>query len=68
MKMLVLALILTVFISPFCFAQDSEQSVDGFNLVQYDDGGQKKWELNGKSAEVEDEKVKIDEISALEFG
>lgn len=49
-------------------AQEADQSVDGFNLVQYEEGGEKKWELNGKSAKVEGEKVKIDEISALAFG
>jgi len=68
--MIILVLILMLFISPFAFAEDqvSQQTVDEFNLVQYDDGGQKKWKLNGKSAEVEGKKVKIDEISALTFG
>jgi len=57
----------------FCnvsLAQDSEeagQQIDGFSLVQYEDGGDKKWELNGKSADIEDERVKINEISAVAF-
>jgi len=50
------------------YAEEADQSVDGFSLVQYKDGGEKKWELNGKSAEVEEKEVKIDEISALAFG
>ena len=52
----------------FSVAEEADQSVDGFNLVQYEEGGEKKWQLNGKSAEVEGEKVKINEISALAFG
>lgn len=68
--MIILVLILMFFNSPFAFADDQaiQQTVGGFNLVQYDDGGGKKWTLNGKSAEVEDKKIKIDEISALTFG
>ncbi len=50
------------------FAQEGDQSVDGFSLVQYKDEGAKKWELSGRSAEVEEGKVKIDEVSALTFG
>jgi len=35
--------------------------------VQYEDTGEKKWEMKGKSAELEDNDVKINEISALSF-
>lgn len=79
--MMILVLILTLLISPFCYAQEEgaqeetaqqgagpAQEVSGFSLTQYEDGGAKKWELNGKSAEVEDEKVRIKEISAVAFG
>ncbi len=78
---MILVLILTLLISPFCYAQEEgaqeetaqqgagpAQEVSGFSLTQYEDGGAKKWELNGKSAEVEDEKVRIKEISAVAFG
>jgi len=48
--------------------KSSEQKVNGFSLVQYKDGGGKKWKLDGKSAEMENGRVKIDEVSALAFG
>ena len=53
----------------FCFAQEEEvdQQIDGFSLVQYEDGGDKKWELNGTSADVEEENVKVSEISGIAF-
>ena len=68
---IVFILVFALGIHSFCFAQgekgETEQQIDGFSLVQYEDGGDKKWELNGKSADVEDEKVKINEISAVAF-
>lgn len=57
--------------SCLCFAQEKKgpnQEVDGFSLVQYKEAGEKKWELSGKSAKVEENKIKIDYISALAFG
>ncbi|MBU1147878.1 MAG: LPS export ABC transporter periplasmic protein LptC [Candidatus Omnitrophica bacterium] len=50
------------------YAAESDQEVDGFSLVQYEDGGEKQWKLSGKSAEVEDDEIKIDEVSALSYG
>lgn len=44
------------------------QEIRSFSLAQYEDGGEKKWELNGKSAEVEGAKVKINTVSAIAFG
>lgn len=70
-KAIILVILLILSLSCVSFAQeDAEpaQEVDGFSLVQYEDGGKKKWELNGKSAEVEDDKVKVNEVSAVLFG
>ncbi|NQV03967.1 MAG: LPS export ABC transporter periplasmic protein LptC [Candidatus Omnitrophica bacterium] len=67
-RVIILAIAVNLSISSFSFAKEQEQTVDGFSLVQYEDGGAKKWELNGKSAEIEDGKVKIDKVSALAFG
>ena len=56
---------------PLCLAQEGEeagQKVDGFSLVQYEESGGKRWELKGKSADVEEGHVKIEEISAVAFG
>jgi len=69
--MIILFLILSLWVCPLCLAQEGEeadQKVDGFSLVQYEDGGKKKWELNGKSADVEEGSVKIKEPSAVGFG
>lgn len=52
------------------FAQEkkeSDQQIKGFNFIQYKDGGAEKWKLNGKSAEVKDNNIKIDDISAISF-
>ncbi|MFH1854682.1 MAG: LPS export ABC transporter periplasmic protein LptC [Candidatus Omnitrophota bacterium] len=66
--MISLFLILIMIICPACLAEEekkAEQKIDGFSLVQYDDGGGKKWEMNGRSAELEGDKVKIDAVSLL---
>ncbi len=57
-----------VFVAGFSFAAEPDQEVDGFSLMQYEDGGTKQWKLSGKSAEVEDDEIKIDEVSALSYG
>lgn len=70
-KMIVLLLVVSLSFGPFCFAQGDAgpgQEIDNFSLVQYKDGGGKKWELNGRSAEVGEDTVKINEVSALLFG
>ncbi len=70
-RFLVLAILVGFGAGSFCFAQAEErtdQEMGGFSLVQYEDGGAKKWELSGRSAEVRDGKVKINEVSALTFG
>jgi len=63
-------LCLSLSISRFCFAQDDEarQEVGNFSLVQYEDGGEKKWELKGRTAEAKGRNVEIDELSAIMFG
>ncbi len=63
--------LLAMNISFLCFAQDkakSDHQVNGFSLSQYEEDGRKKWELNGRSAGLEEDRVKINEISALAFG
>lgn len=55
-----------------CFAEDqkkpAQQEVKDFSFVQYKEGGDQKWKMNGKSAEVLDTEVKIEYLSALSFG
>lgn len=52
----------------FCQQKGQEQKIDGFSLAQYEEGGLKKWELNGKTAQVDGSKINIKEISGLIFG
>ena len=66
--MIILFLLLTLYICPACLAQEPDQEVDGFSLVQYEDGGEKQWKLSGKSAEVNDDTIEIGEVSALSYG
>lgn len=46
----------------------AQQEVKDFSFVQYKEGGSQKWKLNGQSAEVSDNKVNIEYLSALSFG
>lgn len=70
-KAIILTILLVLDLSCLSLAQEDRgqaQEVDGFSLVQYEDGGKKKWELNGKTAEVEEDEIKMDEPSAVLFG
>ncbi len=55
-----------------CIAEEKKepalQEVKDFSFVQYKEGGSQKWKMNGKSAEVLDNKVNIEYLSALSFG
>ena len=66
---IIISILLILNLSLYCFAAENpEQEVGNFSLVQYKEGGDKKWTLNGKSAQVEENNVKIDEVSAVAFG
>ncbi|MDP2920810.1 MAG: LPS export ABC transporter periplasmic protein LptC [Candidatus Omnitrophota bacterium] len=55
-----------------CFAEEKknepQQQVNDFSFVQYEEGGSQKWKLNGSSAEVIENTVNIERLSALSFG
>jgi LPS export ABC transporter protein LptC len=55
-----------------CFAEEkkeaAQQEVKDFSFVQYREGGTEKWKLSGRSAEVLDNRVDIEYLSALSFG
>lgn len=55
-----------------CFAEEkqeaAQQEVKDFSFVQYKEGGAEKWKLSGRSAEVLDNEVNIEYLSALSFG
>ena len=59
-------------LSSICFAEEkkeaAQQEVKDFSFVQYQEGGVEKWKMNGRSAEVSDNKVDIEYLSALSFG
>lgn len=69
MKLIISIVLLTLNFCHLLFAETKgEQEINGFSLVQYEDGGEKTWELYGKAAKIEDANVKIDEVSAVSFG
>ena len=65
-------LLFSFIFSSFSFAEEkkepAQQEVKDFSFVQYKEGGDQKWKLNGQSAEVVENKVNIDHLSALSFG
>ena len=66
-----LILFLVLILPNFCYAEEKKepaQEVKDFSFVQYKEGGGQKWKLDGKSAEVADNKVNIEYLSALSFG
>ena len=63
---------LILILSSACAAEEkkeaAQQDVKDFSFVQYREGGTEKWKLNGRSAEVLDNRVDIEYLSALSFG
>jgi len=72
MRNIIILILLILNLSVFCFAQIAQgepvQNLDGFSLVQYETAGEKKWELNGLSAEIGEDTIRIKEPSAVAFG
>lgn len=48
--------------------EPAQQEMKDFSFVQYKEGGDQKWKLSGQSAEVAENKVNIEHLSALSFG
>ncbi len=67
-----IAVLLVLFFTSPCIAEEKkepvQQEVKDFSFVQYQEGGNQKWKMNGRSAEVMDNKVNIEYLSALSFG
>jgi len=68
---------ITVFLllisASLCVAEEekkapAQQEVKDFSFVQYQEGGGQKWKMSGRSAEVLDNRVNIEHLSALSFG
>lgn len=71
-KIFIVIIFLSFLTGSFCFAEEqkdaAQQEVKDFSFVQYKEGGDQKWKLSGKSAEVSDNKVNIEYLSALSYG
>jgi LPS export ABC transporter protein LptC len=71
-KNLGITIFLILIIGSTCAAEEkkeaAQQEVKDFSFVQYREGGSEKWKLSGRSAEVLDNKVDIEYMSALSFG
>ncbi|MCX5688101.1 MAG: LPS export ABC transporter periplasmic protein LptC [Candidatus Omnitrophica bacterium] len=68
-----IAIFLLLIFTSLCAAEEekkatAQQEVKDFSFVQYQEGGGQKWKMNGRSAEVLDNKVNIEYLSALSFG
>ena len=72
MRNIAILILLILNLSVFCFVQIAQgepaKTLDGFYLVQYETAGEKKWELNGLSAEIGEDTIRIKEPSAVAFG
>lgn len=67
----VVCICLVVGFQAHCFAEEkkeAKQEIENFSFVQYKEGGAERWRLNGKLAQVHENIVHIDYISALSFG
>ena len=45
-----------------------QQQLEGFNLSGYTDGGAKAWDINGDTADISDEHIKITNVNANAYG
>lgn len=71
-RILYVCIWLIFLLSSICFAEEkketAQQEVKDFSFVQYKEGGNQKWKMSGRSAEVLDNRVNIEYLSALSFG
>ena len=69
---LFMLLLLSLCCIGICIAEEkkepAQQEMKDFSFVQYKEGGDQKWKLSGQSAEVVENKVNIEHLSALSFG
>lgn len=49
-------------------AQTDSQQMEGFNLSGYRDGGQKSWDLKGKTADIQNNEINITDVDANSYG
>jgi LPS export ABC transporter protein LptC/lipopolysaccharide transport protein LptA len=49
-------------------AQETDQKFQGFNLQGYTDSGEKSWEVNGDTANIDGTKVKLSNVVAHSYG
>jgi len=50
------------------YAQQGAQQFEGFNLQGYTDGGQKSWDVEGDTADVSGQTIKITNVNANAYG
>lgn len=49
-------------------AQQGNQKFDGFNLEGFTEGGQRAWVVNGATADIQGDQIKITDVDASRFG
>src|SRR3989338_4842390 len=67
-KFFVMALAVNLFWGSILFAQEQTQQFQGFNLQGYTDGGNKSWDVQGDTADVLGNMIKLTNIVANSYG
>lgn len=63
-----LAILGMFFLAGVLFAEEAPQEMHDFNFAGYEDGGQKKWEVNAESANILADEVKMKNIKGKAYG
>jgi len=62
-------IVFLVFVSvTWAYAQEPEQKFHGFNLQGYDEGGEKAWNVNGDTADIQGSEIILSNVDANTFG
>jgi len=67
-KNTVLLIFVFLCITAFVSAEEPEQKFKGFNLQGYKEDGEKAWDVNGDTADIEGTKVKLSNVVANSYG
>lgn len=63
-----LLIILMLIASVNVYAQESQQKFQGFNLAGYSENGEKTWDVNGDTADIQGSQVTISNVVANSYG
>lgn len=67
-KIFTLAGLYGILAAALLYAQEPEQKFQGFNLLGYDESGEKSWEVNGDTADIVGSEIILSNVDANTFG